>query len=141
MVKAALHLIEDPATGKMMVPAGVAFADLMAAWRNQHALVDRLFDENDAKGGEWSAEATEHFRQDQHHCHAVEQAIWERPVEYLDDLRMLAELALTYDASDDYAAPLGKAVLAILGPIEAATPPAALFSPARSPRVGLTIGR
>lgn len=141
MAKAALQLTEDPATGKIMVPAGVTLADLMAAWRQQYALVDRLIDENDAKGGASITEA-EHFRQEQDYCHAIEQALWERPAECLDDLRMLAELALTYEGStDELAATFGKAVLSILGPIDAKVTPAALFAPVQSPRIGLTVGR
>ena len=141
MAKAELHLTEGPTTGKIVVPAGVTFADLMAAWRDQYALVDRLIDENDAKGETTAAEA-EHFRQEQDYCHAIEQALWEMPAECLDDLRMLAELAQSYEGStDELAATLGKAVLAILGPIDAKVTPAALFAPVQSPRVGLTIGR
>lgn len=140
MVKAEMPLTEDPATGKIVVPAGVTFADLMNAWQRQYALVDRLFDENDTS--DTSAADAEHFRQEQDHCHMIDQAIWERPVECLDDLRMLAELAQSYEGStDELAATLGKAVLAILGPVDATVPPAALFAPAQSPRAGLTIGR
>jgi hypothetical protein len=70
----------------------------------------------------------------------IEQAIWERPVECLDDVRMLAELAATYD-DDGETATLAGAVLKILGPVNIDTPPAALFGAPSVPRIGLTAGR
>jgi len=139
MAKAELHLSEDPTTGKIVVPAGVTFAHLFYAWREQYALVDRMGEELDKPGLAPSDDHT--FCHERDYCLLIEQALWERQATCLDDLRMLAQLALTYEGSDsdDCVVQFALAVHAVIGPLEASTLPAALFAPPSTKRVGLSI--
>ena len=140
MVKAELHLIEEPATGKIMVPAGVTFAELFKLWRLQYAEVDRLFDRYDAES--WPATASDHFKQERDRCQTIEPALWESPIATVAELVCLAELDLTYEGSEhDNEGALARAILAVLGPANVGEAPSALFASTASPRIGLTIGR
>ncbi|ODT23983.1 MAG: hypothetical protein ABS54_10080 [Hyphomicrobium sp. SCN 65-11] len=111
MAKTPAALLRSATTGKVVIPKGATFADLFDAWRIARDDIGRL-------------EARHPWPRLGNHplvqaaidvSHALEQAMYEAPIETPDELAMLAHVELTFDECEHhYPGVFTKAVLHVL---------------------------